>query len=215
MLRRKRNLEVNTLIRKHVELVMSAVHELSQVLSHYLKDEQAYKEGSHRVHNLESEADRLRFDIEHLLFAGAYLPNQRQDWIDILESLDRVANKAEDASDAIVLMRPPISEPVGENLLEVMNLTVEAFSHVPDLIEKFLLGEFQNVRDAAREMGRVESKVDQLQFDTTRMIYKGKDLDTALKLTLMLFLERLTAVSDQIENLGDCLSLIAIKRRLS
>ena len=210
----KKRQKVKQLIGRHCEVVGKTVIEWQRMVADYLAADKQYKDQSRRIDELESEADLLRFNVERLMYKGAFLPAYREDYIDLLERLDRVANKAEEGSDWLTLVRPPVPEILVPDIQEMLALTGEAFALLPGMIEDLLENRY-DVQSRVEQIGVLESRIDGIEFKLGRNIYRELDVDRGHKLELKLTIDHLSAVSDKIENVGDRISLISIKRQLA
>ncbi len=214
MFGKKKQRKIQKLILQHAALVGEAVARYERMVVEYLAGNTEFKVESRHIDEVESEADKVRFEVEHKLFKGGLLATQREDAITMLEAVDRVANKAEACGDFLSLVRPVIPEIAHEPLREIARLTVEAYNRLPPLLDRIAEGDYA-IREEIKTVGRTESQVDRIQFQVVRAVYKLPDVD---KLDKYLFLEttnRVTSVSDQVENAGDALSLIAIRRKMA
>ena len=214
MFGRKKQSKVEGLIHRYCELVGETVSELTTTLNAYLDGEPDAMEGFKLVEELETEADTIRLEVEHKMLKGAFLPSHRQDYVDLLETLDRVANKAEDAADMFLLVRPEVPTVVDEALREMASLTEQAWQPVPELVSRVMAEEY-DIRETVKQIGAVESQVDAVQYSAIRSVFRDGELKRVDQLIMMLLLQRVGAVSDRIENVGDRLSLIALKWKLS
>ncbi len=213
LFRDKRQDKVIEEIDGYCTLVGQAVQRYVDMVDSYLDGEEDYKVASYQVHKLESKADEIRFAVEREMYKGAFLPAYREDYIGMLETLDRVANKAEDAADLMVLMRPEVPLDVAEALVEIVSITEQAYGPVTEMVHKTLHDEF-DIQEDVEFIGRLEQEIDRLQFNAVRCTYKNPHLDKVDKLTLKMVIDAIAEVSDKLENVGDKLSLIAMKRKL-
>lgn len=214
MFGKKKQRKVQKLILQHAALVGDAVERYERMVAEYLDGNREFKEESRHIDEVESEADKVRFEVEHKLFKGGFLATQREDAITVLEAFDRVANKAEACGDFLSLVRPVVPDIAHEPLRKIASLTVDAYKRLVPLLDRIADGDY-DIRDEIKTVGRAESKIDRLQFQVVREVYKLDELD---KLEKYLFLEatnRVTSVSDRVENAGDALSLIAIRRKMA
>jgi len=179
----------------------------------YINWDKHFKEQTKKVHSLEHQADELRRAIERDMFEGAFLPGYREDYITLMELMDRVANKAESSGDALYLMRPDIPESVRQNFVEIADLTIQAYEPVRKAVRKVLEGDM-DVQAEDQEVEDFEQEVDKIQFNTTRFLFKDAGIDKADALLVKTLLDKISSVSDRIENVMDRLVLLAIKRRL-
>ena len=214
MFGKKKQRKIQKLILQHAALVGEAVERYERMVAEYLAGSGEFNEESRYIDEVESEADKVRFEVEHKLFKGGLLATQREDAITMLEALDRVANKAEACGDFPSLVRPAIPTIAHEPLREIARLTVEAYRRLPPLLERIAEGDY-GIREEIKTVGRTESQVDRIQLRVVRDVYELPDLDRLDKYLFLEATDRITSVSDLIENAGDALSLIAIRRKLA
>jgi|GEM_PF-1574282 len=214
MFGKKKHQQILALFEEHTVLVRHAVNKYEQLLVDYVSGDRTFKKDALKIHELESKADKVRFNVEYEMYKGAFLPTQREDYILVLETLDRVANKAEECGDFITLVQPPLPEMVADDIRTIARETVEQFQRLEPLLNRVLGGDY-DIRHEVKEIGRAESRVDKLQFDAVHRIYESEDISKLDKLLCLMTFNAIGAVSDRIENVGDKLSLIAIKRKLA
>ncbi len=205
--------KVHKLIIEFCDLVGHAVSEYEHLIKDYLDWDKHFKQVSKEVRKTESKADDLLKCIERTMLEGAMLPAYREDYIGLLETLDKVANKAEDVAQTVRLVRPDIPEPIRPVLAQVAAITVEQWKPVPGMVQGLLDGRTGLV-DEADFLDDKEGEIDKLQRQTTRVIFRDLDIELAHKMLLKQLLDQCCHVSDQIENVGDHISLIAIKHSL-
>jgi uncharacterized protein len=213
LFRDKRQDKVIETIDGYCALVGGAVEKYVEMVNSFLDGEEQFKEASRAVHELESQADEVRFSVEREMYRGAFLPAYREDYIGLLETLDRVANKAEDAADLVFLIRPDVPPDVAEALREIARITARACEPLITMVHKTLLDDF-DVQDQVELIGRLEQEIDRIQFNAVRDAYRNPDLEKVDKLILKMVIDAIAEVSDKLENVGDKLSLIALKRKL-
>jgi len=206
--------EVQVLIEEYCSLVCAAVDEYAKMVRDYLAGNTEFKRQTRTIHDVESQADDLRMKIERKMYKGAFLPAYREDIIDLLEELDRVANKAEESGDMIYLMRPAIPVELHDDLLEITRLTVEAYQPIPAMVTA-IIGDDYKVKKEVKLIDRLESQIDAIQFHAIKRVYQELDLDKTDKLVLKMLIDQLCTVSDRLENVGDHISIIAIKRKMA
>lgn len=214
MFRNKNQKKVMSLIFDFCDIVGQAVEDYGQTIGSYLAGEKPFKEGSKAVSEAESEADRVRYRVEHLMFEGSFLPVDREDYIALVEVLDRVANKAEDACKWLYLVRPAVPDDIVDDIREIGRLTIVAYRATHDLVHRVLDGDYE-ISNEVIEVAHTESDIDKIQWHATKRVYKSTEIDRLTQLELHTLIERLGAVSDRIENAADRLNLVAIKRRLT
>lgn len=211
--RSQKDTAVEKQILDYCDLIAETLVECRRMVVEYIDWDKHFKEQTRKVHDLESAADAARRSIERSMYDGAFLPAYREDYITLVELLDRVANKAESSGDMMYLMRPDIPEPVRKDFVTIAELTIEAFKPIKAAVQKVLDGDTDlDIED--REVERLEAEIDKIQFNTTRFLYKEAQIEKIDALMVKMFLDKLCNISDRIENVVDRLVLLAIKRRL-
>ena len=210
---KKKNIAVRKQILEYCELIGKTVAEFERMIKEYIDWDKHFKERSKLVHNMEHAADEMRRTIERSMYEGACLPAYRGDYISLLETLDRVANKAEEAGDTLYLVRPDIPEEIREDFLKIAELTVKAYEPIPGAVAKVLDGDTDVVEvDAFVE--KKEQEVDTIQFDITRKLFKEIEIEKVDALIVKTLIDEICNVSDRIENVADRLSMIAITHQI-
>ena len=211
---KKQDQAVEKRIEEYCEVVRETVAGFKRMIIEYIEWDKHFKQVTKKVHDMEHKADVIRREIERAMFKGAFLPAYRGDYIELLETLDRVANKAEEAGDTLYLVRPDIPEELRPDFVRIAELTYEAFEPVPASVMRVLGGD-TDVQAVDRFVEEKEQEVDRIQFRLTRQIFKEMDLPKADALLLWMFIDQICNVSDRIENVTDRLSVIAIKHQLT
>ncbi len=209
----KKEKAVKELIREYCDLIKDTVGQFARMLDAYIDWDSEFKERSKKVHKLESRADEIQREIAKALCEGAFLPAYREDYVALLETLDRVANKAEAVGDTLSCVRPDIPEEIRKEFVRIAELTVEAYEPVPDAVMAVLGGE-GDVEELDAFVGKREAEVDAIQFETMHKLFRELEIDRADAMLVKMLLDQACSVSDRIENVADRLTLIAIKRRM-
>ena len=209
----KKTKKVHALILEYCEVVGRAVAEYEHLVKDYIDWDKHFKQVSKEVRKAESKADDLCKQIEIAMLDGAMLPAYREDYIGLLDMLDKVANKTEDVALTVRLVRPDIPEPIRPVFIDIARITVEQWAPVPGMVAGLLEGRSGLVNEADF-LDEKEGEIDKIQRHTTRIIFRDLDVELAHKMLIKQLLDRVCHVSDCIENVGDRISLIAIKHSL-
>ena len=153
----KRARRVEELIVQHFGLVGELLRELQVLIKDYLADHREFKEKSYRVHSLEHEADQVRRKIERYMFEGAFMPVYREDYMDLVERVDKVANRGEGVADFIALTRPAVPEFLHQGMLAMIDLTIKAFDLLTQALG-FLKEDTAKVRPVADQIEELEAE---------------------------------------------------------
>jgi len=208
----KKEKEVAGLIVKHIQVVGQTLSEFSSLIDAYLKRDKHFKEGAFKVHTLEHEADSLRREVALKLSQGAFLPVYREDYIVLLELIDKIANKAESTGDFIVLTRPRVPEYLNEGIRKMVKVTLDCFEPIENIYELFQ----KNLDDAliaAAHVEEQEQRVDEIQWQLTKTVFKS-ELSLAEKNHLKDFIDHIENISDRIEDVSDRFEIMVVKRSL-
>jgi uncharacterized protein len=208
----KKEKEVEELIVRHIQLVKQTLTEFSALVGDYLNRDKQFKEDAYRIHTLEHEADSTRRQVSRKLCQGAFLPIFREDYVVLLELIDKIANKAEATSDLIVLTRPRIPDFLIEGLRELTEATVRCFDPIENLYDLFQK-KLSEVLATAAKVEEGEQAVDMLQWNLIKAVFKS-DLSLAEKLLLKELIDDIATISDRIEDVSDRFEIMVVKRSI-
>jgi len=215
----KKAQEVEELFTKHVELIGECIQDFQKMFDDYLVpeeefDEQKFKDDAYRIHITEEKADNARRKIEVLLYAGAFLPIYREDYVMLAEYLDKIANKVEAAADFVVLTRPKIPEIIEEEVKELVNKTIATYKPMKEAIEHFNSGSNEELFPELDKISLLESEVDSIEWKILKKLFALKEFDLSEKLFLRTLILDIGKISNTIEDAADRFRLVVVKRNL-
>ncbi|MBW1677087.1 MAG: TIGR00153 family protein [Deltaproteobacteria bacterium] len=214
--------------RKVKELIDEHVNKVGECLGSFKDCFEAFFQGdrerSQSIHancdHAETEADILRREIGDYLYSGAFLPIERKDIYMLTEFIDKIANRAETASDVVVYQTPEVPEDYKKTLHEIVETMVEMFRILQDAVRHLTYDatlESEENLAAMREkislVGVMESEIDKKEEVLMRTIFRS-ELPLANKIQLERFLRRVTEISDVIEDAADRLYVLVIRERI-
>lgn len=213
--------EVKKLIDHHVEKVGDCLNCFIGCIEAFLQEDRAKAESVHKnCDYAETEADLLRRKIGDHLYSGAFLPIERKDIYRLSESLDKVANKAETASDVVVYQNPEVPNDYKAALRRIVQVIDRMFRSLQEAVMLFEPGDtlesqdiLTQIRENVSAVGVMESEIDKEEDTLMRAIF-GSDLALAHKIQLERFLRRITEVSDVIEDAADRLHILVISEKI-
>jgi len=212
MLFDRKEKEVARLFIEHYDSVDRALQNLRKLITAYLHQDQDYKHSSLLVHRSEQEADQVKQAIEAKLYAGAFLPINRGDYIMLAEFIDRIANQAETTANLIVLTRPDIPEFLHADLCLLMDKTIASFSAFRGALES-LNQKVEAVKEAIAGVIAFEKEADKIEWETIKKLFKS-DLNLARKLHIRELVEDIAFISDLAEDAAERLGIMVLKRPL-
>ena len=212
---------VKELIDEHLEKVEHCLDCFQGCLDAFLQGDSGVAETIHKkCDQAETRADVVRRKIGDSLYSGAFLPIARKDIYMLTEFVDKIANKAETASDVIVYQRPEVPGDYKKALHEIVDTMCEMFRVFKEAAALFvpyesIQGEdsLAAIREKITSIGVMESEIDKQEEALMRNIFHS-DIPLANKIQLERFLRRITEVSDVIEDAADRLYVLVIRERV-
>jgi predicted phosphate transport protein (TIGR00153 family) len=209
------------LIDEHVNKVGECVACFKDCLEASFQGDRGEAQSIHETcDHAETEGDILRRKIGDYLYSGAFLPIERKDIYMLTESVDKIANKAETASDVVVYQSPEVPEDYKKTLREIVDTMVEMFRILQDAVRLLTYDatlESEENLAAMREkislIGVMESEIDRKEETLMRTIFRS-GLPLANKIQLERFVRRVTEISDVIEDAADRLYVLVIRERI-
>ncbi|MDP8215524.1 MAG: DUF47 family protein [Candidatus Euphemobacter frigidus] len=212
MLFDRKEKEVGRLFLDHFDKVAEALEHLRELITAYLHQDREFKDSSLLVHRSEQEADRVKQAIEAQLYAGAFLPINRGDYIMLAEFIDRIANQAETTANLIVLTRPEIPGFLNDNITLLLDKAIASFIAFKAALEK-MHQDSEVVKEAIGLVVNFEKAADKIEWETIKKLFKS-DLDLARKLHIRELVQDIASISDLAEDAGERLGIMVIKRPL-
>lgn len=204
--------EVEKLFMEHYARVNEALVNLKELIITYLQDNRKFKEASLAVHQSEQAADAIKQEIEAKLYAGAFLPINRGDYIMLAEFIDRIANQAETTANLIVLTRPEIPDFLDNDLTLLLDKAIFSFDGFKGALEN-MNRDIEAVKDSIARVVTFETEADRLEWETIKKLFKSK-LELARKLHLRELVEDIAYISDLAEDAAERLGVMIVKRPL-
>ena len=208
----KKEEAADKLLVKHFEVIGNEMDEFRKMFVYYIQGDKRFKEQAFRVHTMEHEADLIRREVQLKLYEGAFLPIYREDYVTLAESVDKIANTAEAVGDYLVLTRPAIPDFLVEDLMQMIDVTVNGYEPLKD---SFILmrADMSKLFEVRNKVGESEQSVDSLYWDMTKKVFKS-DLELARKLHLKGLLDLIGKITNRMEDVADHFEIMAIKRKL-
>lgn len=209
----KKEKKVIKLIEKHANKVEKCLKTALSTIQNYLDDDiESAKKLARKTDHLEAEADIIQYDIRDKLYGGAYMPVLREDIYRLVESFDTVANAAEKCCDVFLNQRPVIPESLKKDFLTLIVTSVGIMEPLKHALICYLKGlcPIEVSRQHSKEVGVIESQVDNLGWDLTKNIFTS-DLSRSHKLHLKICVEHIVDVTDKAEYAADYLEIVALK----
>jgi hypothetical protein len=207
----KKESDIISLFFKHVDKVEETLVCVFDLLKNFLEGSDEIDILYQRAQRLESEADRLRRKTELEMYSGAFLPNFRGDLLGLIESLDKVANKAEYVADILALQKPEIPPEIKDLVLKQMDYSLKAFRSLKMAL-KYLFEEMDRVGDYVLEVERYEHEEDLVERNALRKLFE-METDRCTKLEAKELIRSIGDIADRTEDVSDRVEIVLLKRR--
>jgi len=207
----KKEEEADRLLMKLFENIGEVLEEFRTMFVCYIQNDKRFKEQAFRIHTQEHEADLVRREVQLKLFEGAFLPIYREDYVTLAESVDKIANSAEDVGDYIVLTRPAVPDFLVDGVMQMIDATVKGYEPLKKSFN-ILRNDMSKLFDIRNQVGESEQSVDSILWDLTKRLFKS-DLDLAHKLHLKGLLDIIAKISNRMEDVADHFEIMVIKRK--
>jgi uncharacterized protein len=138
---------------------------------------------SEHISHLEHEADVVKTRVRDSLPRTIFMPVDRRDLIDVISSLDAIADCAEDVGILFTLRRMEPHDELVEPLQSLVRRVMATVEKACDTIEQFDLvvqagfagREVQQLMELIDELGRLEHEADIVQDDLARRLFSIED----------------------------------------
>ncbi|MEM2933952.1 MAG: DUF47 family protein [Halobacteria archaeon] len=198
------------MIRIYIDKVVTVVDNLPHVVTSYVEEkfDLTEKEVQEMI-ALEKEADEMKRLILNELSRGGIYPVNREDLLNLVRSLDDIANMAVGAAYRILLRKFKLNEEMKQNLLELAREDVV----IVKKLRESLLAMRPSMRKAI-ELSHAVEEIEERADAIYRKLYKNLfDMETDFKTFYQLreIIVRLEEIADKAEETAEIVRLIAIK----
>ncbi len=205
--------EMESKIDDYLDLVVRGGLFFKEGVRYYLSsDLEAFEDRLKSIDAVESEADELRREIKNDLYAQTLIPESRGDVLGIIENTDAVLNVAKKTLMMLSVETPKFP---GRYHQMIRNLAEVSGTCIDELIAtiRSYFRNVEQVRDGTNRVLFFEKEVDDIANRIKRQIFQDEAIaDLSLKMHLRDCVEDIEHISDTAEEVGDRLSIAAIKR---
>jgi len=163
-----------------------------------------------KTHMAESCSDDLRREIEISLYEKALIPESRGDILGLLETVDKIPNKAESVAFQIQTEAIRIPDEFKSELKKIINVNFDVFKDIKLAINA-IFKDIGKVRYITNEIDKKESGSDSMERDLIKKLFSS-NIDVEEKILLKELIIEIGSISDRAENAADRLNIMAVKR---
>ncbi|SHE97372.1 hypothetical protein SAMN02745164_01525 [Marinitoga hydrogenitolerans DSM 16785] len=208
----KKEKKIIELFNEHLEAVDNTIEKLEDLIINLDKGTEKIKELADEVRNAETEADKIRRQAELEMYSGAFLPNFRGDLLGTVESMDRIANKAESVADEIELQNLKVPDEILSDLEELIKKSQVTYKAVKEAAKE-MFEDFEKANEMILKTENYEHETDIIERDIIRKIF-SLNISLAEKIQLKKLVHRIADISDTSEDVSDRIQIIIYKRKV-
>lgn len=213
MRRKSSENEVIDLIAEHLSKVEASLENMFLVIEKHLQgDMDSVEIYADKTHEAESGADDLRRKISDLLHRGAFLPLFREDMMEMVSMVDKIAGHARSCTKFIENQRPEIPSALHEDFLKITGESIASLTPLQEGVNN-LSKDFSIARDKIAEVYRIEGEVDKLEWDLSKRIF-STDMPLANKMHLKQLLDVIVGISDIAQDVSEILNTLIFKKNI-
>ncbi len=211
----KKSIELNQKIEKFLDIISDSLELFEKEIESYLSsDYESFRNNLNKICKLESEADKLEYDIKITLYKYMLLPDTRADVLSLIKNLDNIIDAVEEISKDFDIQKPIFPIDLNKHLIEMTKSSTESANHLI-LATRAFFNDIYLVSSHISKVNFYEHEVDILEDKIGSLIFNGDMVDElAKKLQLENFTRKIAKISDEAELIADKLAIFTIKREI-
>ncbi len=188
---------------------------LEEAIKKYLADRnEDFEQKVTEIDQIEHEADTLRRDIKHRLYAEMLIPDSRGDVLGLLETLDNVLDTTKHVTTHFSIEKPAIPPSLKDDFHELSGLCVKTVLELTLAVRAFFR-ELYRVTEHLDKVHFWEHEADIIEERIKRKAFSIDGIDEfSRRVHLRYFAERISHVADEAEAVAERLAVYAIKRTI-
>ncbi len=209
--------KVMELVEQHFDKVQDAVNQFDIFLREYLTngDTEKARELCAQINNNEHQADVLRRAIVTEFASGSMLSQTRREILSVVEMIDKIANRCQDISREILLEKPRFIKKSRDDLTTIMQITCDQVSVLSEAVT-ILFDDYSKLsgeNSLLESINTYEHEVDKIEIELVERLF-SRDIELAEKVQLRTFVQRISGISDLIENISDEIQIMVVFRQV-
>ncbi len=208
--------KIRTLVGNHTDAVITCYDKFEEAMIAVVGgcDREALAVYTEELRALESNADKIRRQIIRQLLEGGLVMDSRKSVMHVIESVDGIADIAEDIIQEIYIQRMALPDICHESMLAMVRVTKRQLTLLIDIVKNIV--DRYNEREMTQvtsEIEHLESEVDDLQHDLTERVF-DESWPLAEKLQLKKIIEMTGEIADLIEDISDEIEIVMLARKV-
>lgn len=208
----KKSKELETNIDDYLDYVIRGGLLFKEGIRYFLKEEaETFQDYINQLDSMESDADKLRREIENKLYEYTLIPEQRGDVLGIIENTDEVINVTAESLMQFSVEQPIFPEEYHDQIRDLVEVSVSASDALVAAIRAYFR-DVKSVRDSINKVLFYEKEADKIADKIKRAIFQSEEIpDIGSKMHIRDFIVKIEGISDTAEVVCDRLSIAAIK----
>ncbi len=200
-----------TQIKDHMELVGSCCETLKDAYDTYIEgDMERFEEYAKWMREKETEADDARRRVELSIHSGAFMPIYREDYLNLAELVDKVADNCILATNLLSFTQIDIPEEARGRIAGLVEKTIECVDALDETIS-LSMKDRKKVDEGAHRVEQLEEAIDDQEYQLRSFLYR-MPIDGYHKLLLNDLVEKIGSISDAAEDASDRIVIMLSKR---
>ena len=208
-------------VQEHMRIVSQCIAEIPPLFDALInKDREEIKAVADKIGNLESQADKLKYDFRLHMPKPLLLAVDRRDILELIHEQDSIADVAERICGILTVREMEVPEAIKTLLLELIQQTMDICSRAAEIVETldellavgFVGKQSDIVTERVASVKRSEHNIDELLVKFNRTLFSIEDQLKPVSVMLWYQLSDLIGeISNRAENVGDRLMLFISK----
>jgi uncharacterized protein len=210
----KVNKKLYSKIEDYLNVAQRTLDLFGESMEYYLKNgvDNHFEIMVQKTHEVESDADDIKREIEQTLYEKSLLPDSREDIFHLIDALDNIPNKAESVLRRIYTQNIELPKEQDDKVWELTKLGIDTFKAVREMVTD-ALHKMGNTNDLARTIDSNESVGDSLEQKIIYEIFRS-DIDGASRILLRDLVLNIGNILDLSEKISDIINIFTIKRQV-
>ena len=172
-------------------------------------DDSRLEESVRRVGEIETEIDNLRRQMEKAIYSERSMTFNKQERIELIESLDDIADYAELASQLMLVKRIKIPKDIARELVELSSSTKRSIVSLRHAVVE-LYNDFKRVKEYNRLAEEERNKARKLYVKILAKLFSS-DMDVRDILVIKTLSYKISRTADMSEIAADRVNFMALK----
>ncbi len=188
---------------------------LGEALKKYFdEDFETFEQKSREIDSAERNADELRRNITHRLYAEMLIPDARGDVLGLIATTDDVADVAKQVASHFSIEKPSVFPFLKADFIELTELAVKAAQELTLSVRAYFREPYR-VNEHIEKVHFWEHQADVVEERLKRKAFESPDIkEFSKRVHMRYFAERISLLADEAEAVAERLSVSVIKRSI-